>query len=439
MMTTLFETVRWKDLSDGWLASNRDRSYNWPTVPLGAVLHRRHSHATAHHVPLGKITFSGELVPSETNASRPFAAEAGQIFWSKIRLAQGSVALVPPGSGYAVSNEYPTYEVDASQAYAPFVLQFLRSARFRATLAPTGNTSKARISPEVFERQEMPLPPLHTQQMMMDALQESLEAASSLRSDAVNRKGAAWASFESSIGAKARVARGAPPIVAIAAFMELERWDVANFTRLTEAKREAGHGYPWPIVPLQSVGVIAGGVTKNPNNRPAAHARPYLRVANVRMGRLDLDEIKTIDVPPAQMNKVRLEVGDILFVEGNGSVEEVGRSAMWNGEIPDCTHQNHLIRARLDRTVVVPEFALAWFNSGPGKAYFADVSRTTSGLNNLNVSQIRNAPLLLPPVEKQIELSSVLWQALGKAEEELNRSAEIAALALESFDDGLSV
>jgi len=67
---------------------------------------------------------------------------------------------------------------------------------------------------------------------------------------------------------------------------------------------------------------------------------------------------RMIDVPDRDMPTYRLEDGDILLCEGN-SAELVGRGAIWRNEISECIHQNHVLRARMDVSKVVPEFVLA--------------------------------------------------------------------------------
>lgn len=126
-------------------------------------------------------------------------------------------------------------------------------------------------------------------------------------------------------------------------------------------------------------------------------SRPYLRVANVHRGRLDLTEVKTIPVTQVEVDRTRLNVGDLLFVEGHANPQEVGRVAVWDGSVPDRVHQNHLIRVRLDRSVLLPEFAVRWFNSPAGASHFRRAGKTTSGLNTISASTVRSAPVQLPP------------------------------------------
>lgn len=99
------------------------------------------------------------------------------------------------------------------------------------------------------------------------------------------------------------------------------------------------------IVPLEDVAKVTYGIQKCPGNRPGKHARPYLRVANVQRNFLDLAKIKMINVLDAEMHKLALREGDLLLCEGN-SPDLVGRGAIWRDEIPDCVHQNHVLRVR---------------------------------------------------------------------------------------------
>ena len=91
---------------------------------------------------------------------------------------------------------------------------------------------------------------------------------------------------------------------------------------------------------------------------------------------VDLKKIKNINVPDAEMHKYALRKGDLLLCEGN-SPDLVGRGAIWRGEIPDCVHQNHVLRVRVaDRKRVLPEFILAYINS-PSRSAFVSFDATS--------------------------------------------------------------
>jgi type I restriction enzyme S subunit len=119
--------------------------------------------------------------------------------------------------------------------------------------------------------------------------------------------------------------------------------------QLDDADAIRDYSFPasWSIRRLSDIASITGGVTKDSKKQSARFTElPYLRVANVQRGYLDLSEMKTIRVPPERVGELLLRAGDILFNEG-GDIDKLGRGWIWSAEIPECTFQNHVFRARL--------------------------------------------------------------------------------------------
>src|SRR4029078_2145703 len=104
----------------------------------------------------------------------------------------------------------------------------------------------------------------------------------------------------------------------------------------------------WAWATLDALAEIKGGITKDQKRKHPAPARsvPYLRVANVQRGYIDLTEVKEIVTTEDEIRALALKPGDILFKEG-GDREQLGRGWVWNAELPECIHQNHVFRARL--------------------------------------------------------------------------------------------
>ena len=155
----------------------------------------------------------------------------------------------------------------------------------------------------------------------------------------------------------------------------------------------------WSWVTLGQIALIQGGIQKQPSRAPKKHAFPFLRVANVLRGRLDLTEVHRIELFGDELGKLRLETGDMLIVEGNGSRSEIGRCALWTGDIADCVHQNHVIRAR--PVECLPGYLNAFWNSPQGAQRVMEKAASTSGLYTLSVSKVTMLPVALPPVDEQ--------------------------------------
>ncbi|MDK9295517.1 restriction endonuclease subunit S [Propionibacterium freudenreichii] len=157
----------------------------------------------------------------------------------------------------------------------------------------------------------------------------------------------------------------------------------------------------YPIVRLEEVGTVQGGLQISRARAANPIEVPYLRVANVQRSNLDLSEIKLLRATDREITRTRLIAGDLLFVEGHASQFEVGRVSLWNGELRECVHQNHLIRFRASRRRLEPRFAEIWFNTQRGATHFRRAARTTSGLHTISATTVKSAPLPLPPIEIQ--------------------------------------
>ena len=164
---------------------------------------------------------------------------------------------------------------------------------------------------------------------------------------------------------------------------------------------------PWSWLTLEDVADVTGGLTKNSKRDSLPTRIPYLRVANVYANELRLDEIKDIGVTPEEAKKVRLERGDLLIVEGNGSLDQIGRVALWDGSIKNCGHQNHLIRARC-RAMVSPAFVLMFLLSPRGRALIEKQAASTSGLHTLSVSKVQRLPVPRCSLPEQQEIVRLL-------------------------------
>lgn len=177
----------------------------------------------------------------------------------------------------------------------------------------------------------------------------------------------------------------------------------ASSVTADESLFSAPQGWQW--VRIGDIASVQGGIQKTPARRPVDRHVPYLRVANVQRDCLDLREIERFEVTADEVDRWGLKSGDLLVVEGNGSEHEIGRSAVWAGEIQPCVYQNHLIRVRCNEPEVVA-FLQLFLNSPDGKAEMKRLAITSSGLYNLSVGKIRRFVVALPPYAEQVRIVS---------------------------------
>lgn len=142
------------------------------------------------------------------------------------------------------------------------------------------------------------------------------------------------------------------------------------------------------LQPITNFFEITGGLTKNSRRNELPLQMPYLRVANVYYNHLDLSEIKEIGVMEQEIDRCLLEKNDLLFVEGNGSKAQIGRVAIWNGQIPKCLHQNHIVKGR-PLGNMLSEYALYYLISNEGRKQIVNIAKSTSGLYTLSTNKIK--------------------------------------------------
>jgi type I restriction enzyme, S subunit len=210
------------------------------------------------------------------------------------------------------------------------------------------------------------------------------------------------------------------------------RWETKQLAKFKEQRRVPREGWQdkysepvkaaafdlpplpsgWVWASLDELTEIQGGIQKQPSRAPVKNRFPFLRVANVARGSLNLDEVHEIELFENELDRFALLTGDVLIVEGNGSLNEIGRCALWDGSIKNAVHQNHLIRAR--PIVVHSEFVEAWLNSLRGIERMTKVAATTSGLYTLSVGKISKIPVPLPPLDEQSVLVATLRARLDE-------------------------
>ncbi len=154
---------------------------------------------------------------------------------------------------------------------------------------------------------------------------------------------------------------------------------------------------------------------------------PYLRVANVQDGYLDLTEVKDIRVRRSELRRYSLQRGDVLLTEG-GDFDKLGRGFVWEGQIAVCVHQNHIFAVRTDRSRLLPGYLAYLAQSEYGKAYFLTVAHRTTHLACINSTKLKAFPIALPTLEEQERIANLLGSVDRKIDAEQKRRAALDEL-----------
>ena len=178
-----------------------------------------------------------------------------------------------------------------------------------------------------------------------------------------------------------------------------------------EAQKETEIGpmpESWSIVSLEGCAFVQTGAAKGRKFGDAEVAQvPYLRVANVQDGHLDLMEVKSITIRKSEIDRYRLQHGDVVLTEG-GDFDKLGRGFIWRSQLDLCVHQNHVFAVRTDRNRLLSDFFAYQAQSDYGKAYFLKVAHKTTNLACINTAKLKAFPVLIPTLREQREIVSIL-------------------------------
>lgn len=187
----------------------------------------------------------------------------------------------------------------------------------------------------------------------------------------------------------------------------------------------------WTKVPLEKVAEIRSGVAMGRAKLKDPVTLPYLRVANVQDGHIDLSEVKEISIERDKIERFSLKKGDVLMNEG-GDFDKLGRGDVWLGQIEPCLHQNHVFAVRPNQDTMDSFFLAALAASHYGKTYFLRCAKRSTNLASINSTQLKKFPALVPPLNEQKKIAQILstWDKAITTTEQLLANSQQQKKAL---------
>lgn len=328
------EIRRWKDLSD-WLPSGGDGTdiaAHFGAVALGDFLHRTTRPIDKASTPLDslnvieKISFGGVLHIRDADKKRDykgplFRAKPGELVFSKIRIGQGSLCVVPEGIDHlAVSPEYPVYRVDQRQVRPRFLDLLLRAPDFQKLFcaSSSGNTTKKRIGPDLFEAVSVPLPDTEEQDRLLARYDSANAVVKRKFEEAKNAELHSNREFEEALGLT-------PPanlprkLLQVARFEEIDRW---SHEGILDRRLLAAAGNSTERFPLVSLGDVVAdlenGWSPQCLDRQAEHDEwGVLKLGAVSFGEYDERQNKALPSRLKPQKDIEVGKGDVLISRAN--------------------------------------------------------------------------------------------------------------------------
>lgn len=332
-------------------------------------------------------------VADGTSFSRKFVP--GQTLFGKRRAYQHKVAFAEFAG--ICSGDILTFESKNKKVLLPELLPFIcqSDAFFDHALDTSAGSLSPRTSWTALQNYEFPLPPLDEQKRIVEILwaaDEAMEHFVTLESEAEKTRRVTLFEFmENGVGTK--------------------------FRGLTSYSATG----PWKVKRLSKAGEIQLGRQRAPKYQSGKWTRPYLRVANVFDGYIDLKDVLSMDFDDRDFARYELRSGDILLNEGQ-SRELVGRCAMFEDQIEGCCFQNTLIRFRCSRELI-PKFAFSYFQYLFYRQTFAAVARQTTSIAHLGADTFQKLFMPIPPVDEQRKIASVM-DRFNTSKQDLARQRE---------------
>lgn len=195
----------------------------------------------------------------------------------------------------------------------------------------------------------------------------------------------------------------------------------------------------WEVKRLKFISHLQTGLTLGKKHTDEEQGRlvlrPYLRVANVQDGWLDLDHITEVEVLPERIVRYELRAGDVLMTEG-GDFDKLGRGYVYEGQIDDCLHQNHIFAVRPDARKLDSRFLAAVLSCLHGRNYFTKTSQQTTNLASTNATKLGDFPVPLPPMAEQMQIMARVAEITANLDA-LTAAAEAAIARLGEYRQAL--
>jgi restriction endonuclease S subunit len=432
--------VWWKDLNRWDYGFFRSLAWAWPKemlIPVGALLNRKIVEVSPTEdkttLPIiEKISFGGQI--SVTDAAsrknykgRLFWAARGDLIYSKIRVKQGSLAIVPiECERLAVSAEYPVYNIDHDRVDPTFLVLVLKSKSFLSIFEGLshGGSTKTRIPPIEFERQKIPLPALAEQGAIVASWRKAQSDIAAAKQRIEKIQSCLHQDTHRLLGMAVSNNYILPKAFAIE-WRSLERWSVEFLGRqlLGLNAKEAG---VYPSFPL---GVLCNGIS---GGTPSKRRSDFW---NGNIPWISPKDMKSDQIYNSQDHITQKAVDEGASLVPKNSVLLVVRSGILQHTVPVAVNKvdtaiNQDIRAFVPKNghKILSDY-LADFLSAQQGALLRLVKWSTT-VQSINKEELDSFPVPLPPLPIQREIVAVV----AASRKEIARERTVAETLARDID-----
>ncbi len=358
----------------------------------------------SHSWPVFGVSNKGGVALSHFQLGETFNSAYKRIrtdwfFHNPTRANVGSLGRVPDVPDDAITSpEYQVWRI--RQGLLPEFVEILIHLPFFLDLIDYHRVGAVKERLFVANLCEIPIPVLseREQTAIIDRWRKAQDEIAAASQRIEKRKDSLNARFFADLGLKA------PDVIAMrkafaVGWEDFLRWGV-RFNFLNQNGADLSRG-KYPVVQLGSIiDLLQYGTSEKANTEGDGVA--VIRMNNLIDGQLDLSELKHLRLPKAELERLTLQEGDILFNRTN-SKELVGKCAVFHAQ-GDFVFASYLIRVRAIPEKADADFLAFVINSPIGRQQIDALSRQIIGQANVNSGELRGLQIPLPPfaVQKQI-------------------------------------
>jgi type I restriction enzyme S subunit len=177
----------------------------------------------------------------------------------------------------------------------------------------------------------------------------------------------------------------------------------------------------WPMRPLGELFDIGAGKSMSAAGRAGEQKTPFLRTSNVLWDEIDLSTVDEMAIPQRDLSENLVAPGDLLVCEGG----DIGRAAIWNGEVATMSFQNHLHRLRPKEPDVFPRFYVYFLQSGFTQLGIYEGAGNDTTIPNLSRNRLAALDVPKPDFDEQRDIATALAR-VRHANKLHDRSLELA-------------
>lgn len=419
-------------------------SSKWPIVQLGFLI-KEHNEKTkpfekpGHMFRILGVTNTGGIFHAYDKKGKEIHQPYKRVNWRDLaynpyRINVGSIGIVPQnlGDNY-ISPAYIVFSTNEKELLPEYVLLVLKADWFNLSLrAATAGSVRQSLTFDLLCRIEIPLPPLLTQQAIVDHFRAAQESIANSRENLAKVEDNIPLNIYKALGIpQSRVEEPIPKWLSLW-WKDLDRW---SFNYLARARRGL-LGFTTSRYPIRRLGDFVLETMNGYCIKPVTIQTPHmmLKLNALTPAGLDLSQSKWIKVSEKTAKRFHIRKGDLLICRSVGSYDHVGKCALVEEDRGNILFPDIIIRVRFNG-MVLSEYVREVIQTPVGRSYFQSKARTAVGMWKIGAEDILNFPIPFPPIEVQTQIAEMTTQERHAIAEEREKAKKREAEAAKEVEE----